>query len=335
MGTRARLVLAVLAVLLVPAVAAAQQINLGHKLPGTLGLQAGVVPPAGLYVQGGFLAHLSDRIIDRNGQTVIRDLDLRVIADQVGVGVSFELKPIKALYGMAVGVPFARLRSHSVPPQLDVDRWGIGDIYLKPMQLGWRFARAELLASYAFYIPTGRFEPGPRGGVTSAQWTFEYSLGGTLYFDAEKKWRITALASYDNYGPKSGIDIIRGDSYFQSYICHIPRSTIELGCTGKLDLLDGMIFPSICDVIRNLGGMWQMLFPEKLSAYLDLPQNFDADRGGAPERCRGQPVGDDEHPPFTGTLPSRGHHVGRRHGERGARGLPRALRLRRGSTLSR
>ena len=27
-------------------------------------------------------------------------------------------------------------------------------------------------------------------------------------------------------------DIIRGDSYFQSYICHLPRSTVELGLTG-------------------------------------------------------------------------------------------------------
>lgn len=75
-------------------------------------------------------------------------------------------------------------------------------------------------------------------------------------------------------------DIIRGDSYFQSYICHIPRSTIELGLTGTIDKLDGMIFPAICDVIRNLSGMWKMLFPQKWSAYLDLPQNFRPEVGG-------------------------------------------------------
>ncbi|MCH8073827.1 MAG: 2-hydroxyacyl-CoA dehydratase, partial [Proteobacteria bacterium] len=46
------------------------------------------------------------------------------------------------------------------------------------------------------------------------------------------------------------MEIMRGDAYFQSYICHIPRSTIELAVGGKLDVLDGMIFPSICDVIR-------------------------------------------------------------------------------------
>jgi benzoyl-CoA reductase subunit C len=76
------------------------------------------------------------------------------------------------------------------------------------------------------------------------------------------------------------IDIIRGDSYFQSYICHIPRSTVELALAGDLAVLDGMLFPAICDVIRNLGGMWNMLFPDAYTAYVDLPQNFDMKVGG-------------------------------------------------------
>ncbi len=82
------------------------------------------------------------------------------------------------------------------------------------------------------------------------------------------------------FGGGDDVDIIRGDSYFQSYICHIPRSTVELGLSGQLDVLDGMVFPSICDVIRNLSGMWTMLFPDKWSCYLDLPQDFDAGIGG-------------------------------------------------------
>lgn len=82
------------------------------------------------------------------------------------------------------------------------------------------------------------------------------------------------------FGGGDALDIIRGDSYFQSYICHIPRSTVELGLAGDLDQLDAMLFPSICDVIRNLGGMWRMLFPDKLSLYVDLPQNFDPSVGG-------------------------------------------------------
>ncbi|MFQ5876351.1 MAG: benzoyl-CoA reductase subunit C [Acidobacteriota bacterium] len=81
-------------------------------------------------------------------------------------------------------------------------------------------------------------------------------------------------------GGGDGVEIIRGDAYYQSYICHIPRSTIELGLNGSLGCLDGMIFPAICDVIRNLSGMWKLQFPERLARYLDVPQNFDPEVGG-------------------------------------------------------
>ena len=76
------------------------------------------------------------------------------------------------------------------------------------------------------------------------------------------------------------LEIIRGDAYFQSYICHLPRSVIELAVSGKLDCLDGMLFPSTCDVIRNLSGMWKMELPDVYVKYFDVPQNFAGEVGG-------------------------------------------------------
>ncbi len=76
------------------------------------------------------------------------------------------------------------------------------------------------------------------------------------------------------------LEVIHGDAYYQSYICRIPRSTVELGVTGRLDFVDGMLFPSICDVIRNLSGMWKIMFPKVKSRYFDVPQNFRNDIGG-------------------------------------------------------
>ncbi len=81
-------------------------------------------------------------------------------------------------------------------------------------------------------------------------------------------------------GGGDDLEIIRGDAFYQSYICHIPRSTIELGLNGSLDCLDGMLFPAICDVIRNLSGIWKLKFPDKLSRYLDVPQVFEPELGG-------------------------------------------------------
>ncbi|MDO9067217.1 MAG: benzoyl-CoA reductase subunit C [Deltaproteobacteria bacterium] len=81
-------------------------------------------------------------------------------------------------------------------------------------------------------------------------------------------------------GGGADMEVIHGDAYYQSYICRIPRSTIELAITGRLDFVDGMMFPSICDVIRNLSGIWQLLFKDKYVRYFDTPQNFDDNVGG-------------------------------------------------------
>ncbi len=75
-------------------------------------------------------------------------------------------------------------------------------------------------------------------------------------------------------GAGESLEVIHGDAYYQSYICRIPRSTLELGITGRLDFVDGFLFPSLCDVIRNLSGIWKLLFPKVYVRYLDVPQNF-------------------------------------------------------------
>jgi len=101
------------------------------------------------------------------------------------------------------------------------------------------------------------------------------------------------------------LEVIQGDAYYQSYICRIPRSTIELILTGRLDFLDGMLFPSICDVIRNLSGMLKLIREDLYVRYFDVPQNYDRAIGGeyyiaelqelrqGLERVKGSPISDD------------------------------------------
>jgi len=123
-----------------------------------------------------------------------------------------------------------------------------------------------------------------------------------LHFNAVKQWKAAepgrrAIGYMPVYVPREiihaagmlpvgilgggdALEVIQGDAYYQSYICRIPRSTIELGLTGRLDCLDGMLFPSICDVIRNLSGMWQILFKDKYVRYVDVPQNYQDEVGG-------------------------------------------------------
>ncbi len=128
------------------------------------------------------------------------------------------------------------------------------------------------------------------------------TLFDDLHFNAVKEWKAAvpgrkAIGYMPVYVPREIIhaagmlpvgilgggdqlEVIQGDAYYQSYICRIPRSTIEMGLTGRLDCLEGMLFPSICDVIRNLSGMWQILFKDKYVRYIDVPQNYEDEIGG-------------------------------------------------------
>ena len=82
------------------------------------------------------------------------------------------------------------------------------------------------------------------------------------------------------FGGGDQIEVIQGDAYYQSYICRIPRSTLELELTKRIDFIDGMLFPSTCDVIRNLSGMFQMIRPGIYTRYFDVPQNYMDGVGG-------------------------------------------------------
>jgi benzoyl-CoA reductase subunit C len=74
--------------------------------------------------------------------------------------------------------------------------------------------------------------------------------------------------------------IIKGDAYYQSYICHIPRSIMEIALDKHMNHFDGFIFPSICDVIRNLSGIFKQQKIGKFVKYMDFPQNFLPEIGG-------------------------------------------------------
>ena len=82
------------------------------------------------------------------------------------------------------------------------------------------------------------------------------------------------------FGGGERVQVVKGDAYFQSYICHLPRTVIELALDGNFDKFDGFLFPAICDVIRNLSGIFRIKFADKYIRYLDFPQNFTNQAGG-------------------------------------------------------
>jgi len=74
-------------------------------------------------------------------------------------------------------------------------------------------------------------------------------------------------------GGGTSVELTHADARFQSFVCSIAKSSLELGFQGVVAGIDGFVFSNICDVARNLGSIWKRNFPDVFVEYLHLPQN--------------------------------------------------------------
>src|SRR5205809_810157 len=88
----------VLAGLFLSARSSRAQLETGHRALGTLGLDAGSQPDAGVYAIDSALFYNSSKLFDRNGQSLPVGLDLNVFANWIGVAATFRLPFPSAYY---------------------------------------------------------------------------------------------------------------------------------------------------------------------------------------------------------------------------------------------
>lgn len=196
-----------IAVLLHAGLAAAQVSDLGHRVPGAVGLDAGTQPDEGLYVAARVLRFASSQVNDRAGNAIpIAGLDIDALATAVGFSGTLRLHGV--YLDAALSIPFVKLSLDSDRPEASVDRLGLGNVYVEPLKLGTRWSRVDAVAGYGFYIPTAQ---GARSGVGQPEWAHQFSAGSTVFFDDRRGSRASALVSFVINGQKRGVDITRGD----------------------------------------------------------------------------------------------------------------------------
>jgi hypothetical protein len=186
--------------------------DLGHKLLGSLGLQAGSQPATGIYVANRLAFYDAKDLFDRHGQRIPLAFDLRSVADSIGVSGTYEVRALATYVNASAAVPLAHVTGTIGDAQASIDRFGLADAWIQPLKLGWRLPQLDLVAGYAFYVPTGRFEPGGTGSVSRGSWSHELSLGHTVYFDRKRTRYFSALASWELNARKLGIDLTRGST---------------------------------------------------------------------------------------------------------------------------
>jgi len=189
--------------------------DLGHKLPGLIGLDAARIPEPGLYLIDKVVAYGADEIRDRRGNLIpTGDLHLQALSNGTGISYTFKLSQDGPSFTATVAAPLTRLRLDIHDrPEASFDRFGLTDIYIQPARLGWRKSYFDMVCSYGVYLPTGTSPLAGGKGLSAGHVTHQFSAGGTIFADQNRTGFLTALASYDLNLRKRHIDITRGDTF--------------------------------------------------------------------------------------------------------------------------
>jgi benzoyl-CoA reductase subunit C len=114
-------------------------------------------------------------------------------------------------------------------------------------------------------------------GAVASEWKAHHPGGRTIacypvYAPAEVI-HAAGLLPLALLGGGTSVELTHADARFQSFVCSIAKSTLELGFQSIVEGVDGFVFSNICDVARNLGSIYKRNFPGAFVEYLHLPQN--------------------------------------------------------------
>lgn len=79
----------------------------------------------------------------------------------------------------------------------------------------------------------------------------------------------------------SGGAVSKADAHLQAYSCSLVRGALEDAMTGKLDFLDGTVFPHTCDSMQRLSDIWRMNVADGFHLDVALPVKLNTESARA------------------------------------------------------
>src|SRR5262249_53118335 len=188
------------------------QLSATH-LVGDQGLMSGSQAPPGFYLAYLLYNYDTSTIVAPNGRELtFQNGDISLWMHSAAFSIVTNKKILGANYGAGfVFLPITNL-SLEAPNQAAVADTGYGysDMWVQPIQLGWHRKQADITTWYAFYAPSGRYEPGAHDNRGFGQWSHELSLGTTVYFDEKHAWHAATTGSFEFHSEKKDSDAKAG-----------------------------------------------------------------------------------------------------------------------------
>jgi hypothetical protein len=166
----------------------------GHYTPGVEGLYAATLPPPGLHYLMYNVFYASDELKDDNGDTLDVGLDLNVYANAHRLAYVSKLNFFGANYGFDVIIPLINTDIKIEALNIDENKFGLGDICVEPIILGWHTTRWDLVAALGAYLPTGKHDTPSSPGF--GYWSVMETFGATFYLDGERNWSASILTRW-------------------------------------------------------------------------------------------------------------------------------------------
>ena len=185
----------------------------GHNLLGDFGLLAGSQAPKGRYAGVFFPYYRTNEVKGDEGQSMDTERTLDVFIIMPFASWVTDFKVLGANYGGMVAVPFANLGLELPRLDLDSGNFGIADIYVQPVNLGWHTQQADFLVSYAFTAPVGEYSADANDNIGLGMWSHEFRLGTSVFLNQEHSWHASAMSFYETHTGKRDLDIEVGDVF--------------------------------------------------------------------------------------------------------------------------
>ena len=182
----------------------------GDHIPGFAGLESGTQAPPGLYVGDLVWVYPTSTIKDNNGNKINGSGSLTSSLDVILGSLVTNQKILGANFGVQIALPF--IKNEIQLNSLDVSSsFAFSDMIISPIVLGWHLNRADVLAGYNLYLPTGKFSTTGVGNTGLGMYGNELTLGTTVHLDKKKTWNAAANFGLEFHTSKKDEDITVGD----------------------------------------------------------------------------------------------------------------------------
>ena len=202
--------------------------QLGHYAPGLPNIRDLLVPEQGFYYLQYFAFYHTDTFRDRNGDkvdslnagpaTLQVEADLEVFSIAPALVWVSPWKFLGARYAAQIIPTFgntsiqASLRTETgFGIETDESQFGVGDLYIKPVWLGWDGDHYSVAAGYGFYAPVGKYNEGDSDNIGLGFWTHEFQLATAWFPWVSQGTAVTLAGTYEIHSKIEDVQITPGD----------------------------------------------------------------------------------------------------------------------------